>query len=226
MFLELFFPKKCLGCGRMGNYICAGCLQEVSLSKPVCPVCKEPSIDGFTHSGCVKPYSLDGLTAVWRYEKVVKKAIWAIKYKYAYEISNEIARYAALYLKDALQFRILKDIMLVPIPSHKKRRNWRGFNQAEKIGKLIADRMNWKFLPDFLIREKLAVPQMRLSGKERVENVRGVFAFNPRYSLSPKSHSLILFDDVYTTGSTLKEACKVLKRAGCKSVWGLTIVGP
>jgi competence protein ComFC len=223
MFLDLFFPKKCLGCNKSGLYICESCLKRVGFSKPICPVCKRASIDGFTHSGCLLPRNLDGLVCIWNYEKVIKKAIWAVKYRYAYQISNEVAKYARLYLKNALQFKVIKNIVLVPIPSHKKRKNWRGFNQSEVLGKLIADKMGWKYLPDLLIRRKLTVPQMELKGKARVENIKGVFALNPHYSLFTRRYQLILFDDVYTTGSTLKEACKVLKRNGFKTVWGLAI---
>jgi predicted amidophosphoribosyltransferase len=102
--------------------------------------------------------------------------------------------------------------------------NFRGFNQSVEIGKAISKKMSWNFFPDLLVRKRLASPQTKLKEEERKENIRGVFAINSNYrSLIADHSSLILFDDVYTTGATLKEACKVLKGNGAGVVWGLTI---
>ena len=82
--------------------------------------------------------------------------------------------------------------------------------------------MGWKFIPDLLIKNRSTTSQVELSVKERKQNLKGVFSLNPSYVLSPNS-SILVFDDVFTTGSTLKEAAKVLKHAGIKKVWGMTI---
>jgi predicted amidophosphoribosyltransferase len=98
----------------------------------------------------------------------------------------------------------------------------RGFNQSEEIGKLVAREMGWGFVPDLLVKNKSTASQVELSVKERKENLQGVFSLSPNISIS-ECPSIVLFDDVFTTGSTLKEAAKVLRHAGVEKVWGMTI---
>ncbi len=219
---NLIFPDKCLICGEEGRYLCPDCLSKVNTPKPICPVCLRPSIDGITHSKCATPQSLDGLTCLWKYEGIIRKAILALKYKFASEIAKELGNLASKKIADN-NFFPTKSV-LIPIPLFWYRQNWRGFNQAEEIGKILAKKMNWKFLPDLLIRKKNTLSQTELSREKRGENVRGIFSLNSKYQpLSINHYSLILFDDVWTTGSTLKEAGKVLKRKGFQKVWGLTL---
>ncbi|TSC53108.1 MAG: putative amidophosphoribosyltransferase [Microgenomates group bacterium LiPW_16] len=100
------------------------------------------------------------------------------------------------------------DFVLTPVPLHWWRLRWRGFNQAEILGKMIAEKLEIKFVPDLLTRKKPTRPQVELEGKARRENI---------------ASNILLFDDVWTTGVTLRACGNVLKRAGVKSVWGLTL---
>jgi predicted amidophosphoribosyltransferase len=84
--LDLIFPKTCLSCDSEGKYICENCLARVKVLSPVCPYCEKASIDGFAHAKCRKKYGLDGLTSVWKYDGIVKKAIQALKFKYSTEV--------------------------------------------------------------------------------------------------------------------------------------------
>jgi competence protein ComFC len=219
--LDLVFPKTCLGCGGEGTYICPDCVAKVKLTKPVCIYCERPSIDGATHTKCRKKFGLDGLISVWEYEGVVKKALTALKYKYSTEVGRELTALFLQYLHNSL-FLIPNSGFLVPIPLHWYRENVRGFNQSAEVGRLLAESMGWKFIPDFLIKRKSTASQVELKGDERRQNLKGVFAVNPDYALSTL-YSVLIFDDVSTTGSTLIEAAKVLKRVGVEKVWGLTI---
>lgn len=196
-FLDLIFPKKCLECGKEGKYICESCLNKVGKS-------------GWYGNN----YS------VFRYEGVIRKAIIALKYKYSTEIAKELQNYIVIELKKQ---NFVDDYCLIPIPLHKKRFNERGFNQSEEVGKLIAKNMNWDFNANLLVKNRATIPQVGLKGKARRKNLSGVFSINPHRLPSPVHGSLVLFDDVFTTGSTLKEATKVLENAGYKNVWGLTI---
>jgi ComF family protein len=112
--------------------------------------------------------------------------------------------------------------ILVPIPLYRSRQNWRGFNQSELIGEKLAKQLGWKFVPDLLIRNKNTIPQVGLRGSVRRSNLSGVFSVNPDCVLSTL-YSVLLFDDVFTTGSTIDEAKKVLKVAGFKNIKSLTI---
>ena len=88
--LNLLYPRRCLSCGKLGQYICDHCLTEIQfIDKGICPVCRKPAIDGKTHPKCQTRYSLDGLTSFFGYQGVIREAIKRIKYKpFAYDISK------------------------------------------------------------------------------------------------------------------------------------------
>lgn len=159
---------------------------------------------------------------VWEYRAVTKKIIKALKFRFAKEVSNDISLHLVNYLKNEID-ALPRNVYIVPIPLHKKRQNWRGFNQAEIIAESICERAGGKLVADLLLRVKQTKPQADLDEKERIENIRGVFELNPKYQIRNSKISYVLIDDVYTTGSTIREACKVLKRNGAKVVWGLTV---
>ena len=220
--IDLIYPKKCLECGKDGTYICDNCLSEVGKPPPVCLICKRPSRNGMTHKGCRDGLSIDYIYSPWNYTGVIRKAILKLKYNFAYDIANELSERFLEKLKKDMDI-LPKDAIVCPIPLHRLRQNWRGFNQSELIAKNVSKGMDWQFYPDILLRKKLTKPQTELKGKERKENIKGVFVFNSRYSKLKRSTPIILFDDVLTTGSTIKEAARVLKRNAFKVVWDLTI---
>lgn len=218
--LDLVFPKTCLTCGKVGKYICVNCLSKVELLKPVCPYCEKASIDGFTHSKCRRSFGLDGLTSVWDYDGVIKKAIGALKYKYATEVGRELSILFIERIQGKLD--VLKDGILVPVPIFWHKENVRGFNQSIEMGKIIAAKMNWGLKPDLLRKAAHTLPQATLSVEDRKKNLKGTFKTSLNNLLNNYSN-ILLFDDVFTTGSTLKEACNTLKKSGAERVWGLTI---
>ncbi len=219
---DIFFPKRCLGCRKNAKYICETCLDNLGNIRQSCPYCERASVDGATHVFCAGKLKLDGCFSIWPYQKVIKEAILKMKYSFALQVATEISEYMVFKLKELPIFP--KNSLLVPIPMFWLRENFRGFNQSEVIGEYLAKNLGWDFNPLVLIRKKLRKPQTALKAKERKENVRGVFAFNKAFQHEIlKYQLLILFDDVYTTGSTLKEAAKVLKRNTLVKVWGLTI---
>jgi len=115
-----------------------------------------------------------------------------------------------------------KSSILIPVPLHSRRQRWRGFNQAELLGKILAEKFNWQVRTDILVRHKHTKPQVDLKGKERKNNIRGAFKITPKAKIK-NLKKVWLFDDVWTTGSTLRECGQVLKRAGVRKVWGLTL---
>jgi ComF family protein len=226
--LDLIFPKKCVGCGQSGAYFCPQCLNFVSL-KPerICPACLKPSIGGFTHPRCQTPYNLDGLTSIFAYKGVIKKAIQKLKYKFISDLAQDLIELFLSSCGEDKAFRNLcrqGEVILIPVPLHPSRKRWRGFNQAELLGKMIASSLDLKFLPDVLKRVKKTKPQVGLDKEERKKNIKEAFKINRDYESSIISNSsLILFDDVWTSGETLKESTKVLKRNRAEKVWGLTM---
>lgn len=196
--LDLIFPKTCLSCGQEGKYICDGCLAKVRR----CGMRQEAF-------------------SVFRYEGVIRKAIITLKYKYSTEIAKELADLCIRNLKSANL--ATKNYLLIPIPLYWHRQNIRGFNQSEEVGKLVAKGMNWKYEPNLLVKKISTKPQVGLKSITRSSNLKDVFSLNSNYSLLPIRCPLVLFDDVFTTGSTIREAAKVLKHAGFKRIWGITI---
>lgn len=91
------------------------------------------------------------------------------------------------------------------------------------LGKLIAANLDLPFAPDILIRVKETLPQADLDKKSRRENVKNAFILNPHLKLKIKNLKFIVFDDVWTSGATISEAAKILKKAGARSVWALTL---
>jgi len=221
-FLDFIFPKQCVSCARFGKYICDQCLKKASYAPLVCPVCRRTTFAGKIHKNCLKEYEPDGAVAIWKYTGVVQRALKVLKYHYAFTIAEEIADRMSLEL---LKYKLpVTRPVLVPIPLHSKRKRIRGFNQAEEIGKLIVVSLKWSYRDDLLIRSKRSKPQALLRPFYRSRNIRGKFAVNAeKLAKIDKNASIILFDDVWTTGSTLFEATKVLKKAGVKHVWILTV---
>jgi len=235
--LDFLFPKKCLGCGRTGSYFCSQCLNFVSpSSERICPVCERPSIDGLTHPRCRSATSLDGLTSLFVYKGLIKKAIIKLKYRFVSDLATDLVELLVSFCGEDKTFSSLcreKQFVLVPIPLHPRRERWRGFNQAELLGKMIAENLGINFSPDLLLRVKNTSPQIKLGEKERKINIKDAFSLNysiaqlsgkARFCSTGLNHSnILLFDDVWTSGVTLKEACRTLKKSGAKMVWGLTL---
>lgn len=202
--LDLIFPKFCLNCRKRGVYLCSDCLQKVGISS----------------GAFFKHQYLNGLISIWAYEGVVRKAILALKYRFASEIAREMAELFSQALKQ--RFLPFQDPILVPVPLARKRQNWRGFNQSAVLGKLICQKMNWDFQPDLILRHKNTRPQAELSQKDRRLNIQGVFVMN-QSKMQNTGRDILIFDDVATTGATLEEAAKVLRHAGAKKIYGLTL---
>lgn len=220
--LNLFFPKRCAGCGRFGTYICNRCRSSQLLhTVNICPACERPSFEGYTHPRCKTKLSLDGATFIFEYKPPISNLIKQLKYKFGRDLSDVIVSWTT---RELGKLHIpKKDFTLVPIPLHTIRHNWRGFNQADVLGEAISKRMGWKFSNNALVRSGLRRPQTEVKkADKRRSNVRGIFSINPNIPIT-QYPNVLLFDDVWTTGATVKEAAKVLKWAGARFVWGLTI---
>jgi len=216
--LDLLFPKKCVSCGSFGEYFCNNCIKRLSfLEQQICPVCERNAIGGKTHLRCKRVLSLDGLTSIVDYKNPVKEAIYQLKYKFTKDLANDLVN--ILFTSKNIISPNFSDPFLVPIPLHWFRKNWRGFNQTEILGWLISKRLKTRFYPDALKKETATREQVTLKGKERQKNVANIFKANPNV----RGKEILLFDDVWTTGATLKSAGAQLKRKGAKTVWGLTL---
>jgi len=188
-------------------------------------VCEKPAIDGLTHPRCRTKYTPDGLTSFFRYDGIVKKAIKTVKYRFAYDIVEEFIQCIpnAFYEFIRNSYFINRKSCLVPIPLHPSRYNFRGFNQAEIIAAALSKRLNIPVDTKLLIRIKKTIPQVEMKDRDkRLSNMKDVFSLRTSYIVH-RTSCIFLVDDVFTTGATLRSAASVLKHAGAKIVWGITL---
>ncbi len=221
-WIDALFPFSCLVCHKFGSYICDSCVKKAGYSPLICAICRKPSIRGETHKRCTTGWSPNYSIVVWQYKGVIRKAIKTIKYQFAYQIAYSLGRVLSTELKkyDYLP----KRAVVFPIPLHTSRLRWRGFNQTEEIAEILCKTSRWQLITDLLLRSKQTSPQVSLRAFSRSQNIRGKFAVNRAYInfFANNSLPIILFDDVWSTGSTLFEATRVLKKAGAKEVWWIT----
>lgn len=223
--LEAMFPKKCMGCGRSGAYICDLCRKQVvPIEYSICPVCCKSAIGGKTHPRCQKPFGPDGLISVYHYSGIMREMVRQLKY--APYITDSLAELMSLLATSLqshetfLQF-IQQKPVIVPVPLYWMKRLQRGFNQTELLAKVIGDYYQLSCV-SLLNRKQHTKPQFGLHRTERMENV--VHAFVMREGVGKIDNpNVLIVDDVWTTGSTMRACCKVLKRYGVSHVWAFTI---
>jgi competence protein ComFC len=220
--LNVLFPIDCAGCGKEDVWLCGDCLLKLPLGRyENCLFCGKESRGGKTCPECASVHNLDGIFVCADYDdKIISDLIKKLKYSFARELGEVLGEIAGRFFEKAERPEFnLPSFTVIPVPLHKKRLNWRGFNQAEIIARYLAEKFGLPF-SGYLLRIKYQKPQAKLGEAERKENIKGCFAWSGK---NPCGKNILLIDDVATTGSTLDEAAGVLKTAGSKKVWGLVI---
>lgn len=226
--LDLLFPKKCVGCSKEGSYLCGDCVRNIKQTDLVCPRCDKMAVGGQTHPICKRKYGLDGLWSLGIYQDPLRAAIQQLKYKSVKELAEILVDITLEYwvkyqpfILDQIKKDRGKGWVIIPVPLHWWRANDRGFNQSALIGQTLSKKIGLTYC-EGLKRIRYTKSQTKLRGRQRKENIRGAFEVSSNYTLSPKPYTLLI-DDVWTTGSTLRECCYELKRAGAKKVWAITL---
>jgi len=225
--LDLIFPKECLGCKEEGVYLCQQCWEKIKLnSKFYCVFCKKESDLSKVCAECKKNTCLNAVWLAADYNnELIQKLIHNFKYNYLDELDRILADLIIRYLEENKIFENANlqpaDLVLVPVPLHKKRFLQRGFNQSYLLAKKVSD---FYKIPVFnlLLRNKNTLSQVNLKRQERQENLQDAFIFNNNIDILPNKKA-ILIDDVVTTGSTLKECARVLRENGFAEIYGLVI---
>jgi ComF family protein len=208
--LDLFFPKFCFGCKKEGTFLCQDCQAILDISNSHQEFQTENLSDLYYPLEYKNPL-IKNLIKHFKYEPFVK------------ELAKDLASLIITHFQliDPSPNFEGEDYVLLPVPLEKRKLKWRGFNQSEEIGKELSKFLNIEILNNVLIKIKETPPQVELSEKEREENIKGVFIIRNREKILGKK--ILLVDDVYTTGSTMKECAQVLKKAGTKEVIGIVI---
>jgi len=196
-------------------------MRIIQPNEPICPVCEKPAIGGYTHPRCQGRYTPDGLTSFFHYDGPVRKAIKVVKYRLVSDLAEEfVSRISADALREIPR---RNNLIIIPIPLHPKRQRERGFNQAEVLGSMFAKRLNIPVRTDILRRIKETTAQVAMRRRDaRLKNMEGVFGISGKVDAS-RVGAVLLFDDVFTTGATMRSAANILKRHGIKFVWAVTM---
>jgi ComF family protein len=216
--LDLVFPSRCVVCERGTDLLCPSCQKEIELIRPpICPLCGIATSSPRRCLSCQRmPLRIDGIRAVGYLEGPLRTAIHRFKYSGVRGLAAPLGRLA---VESLLRYDLPVDTV-VPVPLHPHRLRERGYNQASLLAKQIGDTGGLSVVDDVLVRVRSTLPQVGLSAQRRRENVRDAFRCT---STLLCERSVLLVDDVCTTGATL-EACSVaLQAAGVDVVWGLVL---
>ena len=158
-----------------------------------------------------------GLISVFDYRNEgVKKAVEAIKFGF----NRELVKITLSGWKMPKNWE--KGVVLVPVPLHRYRQNWRGFNQAELIARVIGGKKTAVVMA--LTRIKATAQQANVSDKKsRAENLKGCFQVDREKLGQLAGKKVVLVDDVFTSGATSRECAKELRKAGIRQVWGFCL---
>lgn len=206
------------------TFVCIDCWSKIKwLKAPYCSKCGRPlsstleSIPTFLCPECRRQNIYFNRAFIpTLYEGVMKKAIHLLKYNKKTGIMRSLQKIIRSYF-NCLNSSFPSLDLVVPIPLHRKKLRERGFNQAELIAKVVAKHLQVRLTKGNLKRTKATTTQTSLDRKERRRNLREAFTVRNRDEFQAKN--VLLVDDVYTTGTTIKEAAKVLKEAGVKEVY-------
>ncbi len=227
---DLVFPPLCIACGNLADHagtnpFCAACRSLVPLIKPpICPRCglSYPAEEGPDHlcGDCItsKAY-YSAARAIGRYESVLLDTIHLLKYRGRTVLGEVLGRFMADH--DYPSFRIADSTLIIPVPLHRKRLRHRGFNQSLLLAREIGKRHALPVVFDILERTVETQPQVNLGRDQRGQNVKGAFTVSDPEGI--KGEKVLLVDDVYTTGSTVRECARVLRKAGAADVAVLTL---
>lgn len=220
--LDFFFPKRCLGCGKVGSFICEVCEEKVPfLEIQYCAVCQKPSVSGFTHHRCRGNLKPDRLLCLFSYKGLGQTLVKTLKYGQVLDLSQVLTKYLVNFL-DENNVSLGEGSIITYVPIHPIKLLERGFNQVAVLSRDLSKKTG---LPTFELLKKVreTTSQTYLKKEERKKNVEGSFEMNEKYQSLADGQDVILLDDVYTTGATLLECSKVLKRAGARYIYLLTL---
>jgi competence protein ComFC len=207
--LNVLFPTKCIGCHKKDEVLCIGCISKIRLA--------ERETDR-------------NIIALFDYrDPTIKKAIWKLKYHHKRYLGEKLGQllYESLIeeISDMKTYVSGRPILVIPVPISDKKTKLRGYNQALAIVKGFcnyAPMGTFEFKNNIIIKKMDTVPQAKIaSRKKRLENVKGVFGI--KNSKIVKGRTIIVIDDVTTTGGTMNEVMKILKKSGAKKVIGFAV---
>lgn len=207
--LNLIYPPACGICGKLdGDFLCKKCYKILESEA-------EFGIEKYTDEDKI----FDQHLYIFKYEGIIRKII--LKYKFQ-DKAYLYKTFVNFLLKDEKFFQILKSYdTIVPVPISKKREKERGYNQSLLLAKEIANNTGLNLINNCLYKTKNIMEQSKLNKEKRIQNIKGAYELKNRQKLEHKK--VILLDDIYTTGSTVSECCRILRKAKLRRLGVFTI---
>ncbi len=228
--INFILPPRCINCGKILNEedgICSECFQKINfISRPHCERCGLPFTENTKGKkicgNCLRDKKpvFRLFRSVFMYDDFSKKMVLSLKFMDKTENAKTLGKMMFFSAKDIFKNEEKIDV-IIPIPLHYKRMLKRKYNQAGLLAKTLGKHSQIAVDYSSVIRAKNNRPQVEFSGKIRHNNVKGVFEV--KHPEKIKGKRILLVDDVYTTGSTMKECAKAILKAGAKSVDFVTI---
>lgn len=224
--IEFIYPIGCRNCSTIdGNYICDSCMSSITfINPPKCKHCSIPLEDEYKSycPRCAVEFGHhDGGISIALYDDPIGKLIRELKYEREVGIAGFLAKLANLKIEKDESFDTIKCDIIHPVPLSRKRFVSRGFNQSALIAKKLSSLFDIPYRDDILIRVRDTETQTGLGFDERLINIRGAFKVTDDNLISDKS--ILLVDDVMTTGATIEECARTLNKSGARKVKFITM---
>lgn len=226
--LELFYPSRCHLCGEIAevnSVICDACEDKIErIGDNRCDICGkrfEAQYIGSRLCGdCIlhKP-AFDCVRAFARYKEPMSEMVQRLKYKREFQFLDWMTN--ALLQVYQREYSGENFALIIPVPLHWRRLLWRGYNQALILAKPLSKKLGIPLAPDILVRTRHTSHQVGLSPAKRKENIKASFRVKNRNLVEGKK--ILLVDDIVTTGVTVDEAAKTLKKSGADRVCVLAL---
>jgi ComF family protein len=220
--LDLVFPPRCPACSRRTERValCSRCDAAISrIASPICPVCGESFAGAGPDHLCrrctARTPHFDRARAPALYRHGSASPLIETLYRFKYGRDVTLAPVLGRFLADHCPLPIDHEVV-VPVPLDIARMRWRGFNQAVMLGRALALAAGRPLAPYALERRRVTAPQVGLGDAERRRNVAGAFAV--RDATPIRGRSVLLVDDVMTTGATVDECARILRRGGAARI--------
>lgn len=222
---DLCFPLICCNCGEYveSKGLCADCWKQIKwISEPKCLNCGIPfeiNVQKICEHCLKKKPAFDNAVSVFEYNDFSKNMILKFKYNDATYMSEQFSS----WMYRVCELDIKNANFIIPVPIHFVKRLKRKYNQSELLAKEISEKSGIKYEPRILKKIKNTLAQEGLSKVHRQKNIKGTFEVDKKYVHLLDKKTIVIVDDVLTTGATVNECAKMLKKCGVEKIIVITL---
>lgn len=227
LLIDAILPARCLLCGKIvhdDNTLCSECFENINfITSPYCKHCGKPLFENIPDNlycvSCLnKKHTFRFVRSAIVYDEYSKKLVLDFKFYDHIENKKLLVKWLMFAGRDIFKEGV---DLIIPVPLHFTRMLRRKYNQSAILARELSRQTGIKVEYKALVKNKKTIPQVLCDSKQRTKNVKN--AFTVKYPEAIKDKRIVLIDDVFTTGATLRECAKILKKHGAKSVDALTV---